>query len=90
MDTTEILVTVPTWNEAFGWLVFYLWCGVVVYVVYAVGFVACDYGRTASRTSVFASLLDMIAAIVAWPFMYRYIRDNLSYRRFNRPYSYYR
>lgn len=45
METTEILITVPTLNEVFGWFVFWVWCGVVVYTVYSFSFVICDYGR---------------------------------------------
>ncbi len=90
METTNILITVPTLSEVFGWFVFYVWCGVIAYTIYAVSFVVCDYGRTAKRISIAAGLFDMAVNIAFWPLMYRYIKDNFSYRHFNRPYNYYR
>lgn len=89
METTEILVTVPTWNEMFGWFVFYVWCGVITYTVYAVSFVVCDYGRYVNETKATNLAIDMFLVLILWPFAFKYIMDNFSYRHFNRPYSYY-
>lgn len=55
METTQILITAPTLNEVFGWLVFYLFIGNVVSLIGCFGLVMSDYGRTVCNGTAFSS-----------------------------------
>lgn len=89
METTQILITVPTLNEVFGWLVFYLCIGNVVSVVGCFGLVQSDYGRGIRHSSVVQVGNHVIGYTLFWPVAFGEIRDSYSYRAFNRDYRYF-
>lgn len=87
MDTTQIVLTVPTINEIFGWLVFYLCIGNMVALVGCFGLVMSDYGRQVTRETAFESLKTTVFYWILWPLALHEIRG--SYNGFNRDYRYY-
>lgn len=92
METTQILITVPTLNEVFGWLVFYLCIGNLVSLVGCFGLVQHDYGRYAKKASHKSLAKNVFAYTLLWPlaiFLGK-IKDYYSYNRCNRDFEYYR
>lgn len=88
METTQLILTVPTINEVFGWLVFYLCIGNVVALVACFGEVMSDYGRTVTRSSALQTLSFALVCWLLWPLAFKEIKG--SYKGFNRDYRYYR
>lgn len=87
METTQILITVPTLNEIFGWLVFYLYIGNIVALVGCFGLVMSDYGRTVRNGTAFQALQITVIYWLLWPLTIHEIKG--SYKGFNRDYKYY-
>ncbi|EGR3042602.1 hypothetical protein DBT73_RS21570 [Vibrio parahaemolyticus] len=88
METTQILITVPTLNEVFGWLVFYLFIGNVVSLIGCFGLVMSDYGRTVRNGTAFQALQITVIYWLLWPLALHEIKG--SYKGWNRDYKYYR
>ncbi len=88
METTQLVLTVPTIDELFGWLVFYLCIGNVVALVGCFGLVMSDYGRKVRNGTVLQSLSITFIYWVLWPLALHEIKG--SYKGFNRDYRYYR
>ena len=88
METTQLILTVPTINEVFGWLVFYLCIGNLVALVGCFGFVMSDYGRKVRSGTALQSLTIAIIYWMLWPLALHEIKG--SYKGFNRDYRYYR
>ncbi|KJQ87440.1 hypothetical protein [Vibrio sp. S512-13] len=88
METTQILITVPTLNEVFGWLVFYLCIGNVVSLIGCFGLVMSDYGRTVRKGTAFQALQITVIYWLLWPLALHEIKG--SYKGWNRDYKYYR
>lgn len=87
METTHIILTLPSANTLFGWLVGYLCFGVMVALVASVVEVVADYGRTVTRGTALQSLAYVMVAWWFWPWALKDIRATL--RGFNRPWWYY-
>ncbi|HAS6055337.1 hypothetical protein [Vibrio vulnificus] len=87
METTQILITVPTLNEILGWLVFYLFIGNIVALVGCFGLVMSDYGRTVRNGTAFQALQITVIYWLLWPLAIHEIKG--SYKGFNRDYKYY-
>lgn len=88
METTQILITVPTLNEVFGWLVFYLFIGNVVSLIGCFGLVMSDYGRKVRNGTAFQALQITVIYWLLWPLALHEIKG--SYKGWNRDYKYYR
>lgn len=88
METTQILITVPTLNEVFGWLVFYLFIGNVVSLIGCFGLVMSDYGRRVHNGTAFQALQITVIYWLLWPLALHEIKG--SYKGWNRDYKYYR
>lgn len=67
METMDVVLTVPTLNELFGWLVFYLCLGNVVQLIGCFFVVWSDYGRSINRRTTAQSFLIAFRYWFFWP-----------------------
>jgi hypothetical protein len=89
METFDVVISLPTLNELFGWFVAWFCFGVMFNVAHAISFVWCDYGRTARELPWWAGIIMVFLDSLLWPANIKSIRDNLSPQRFNRKINYY-
>lgn len=78
METFEVMITLPTLNEVFGWFVFWVCIGSVVNAIHCFSFVWCNYGRTANSMTWYFCLAMVVIDTIFWPANIKNIRDNFS------------